>query len=80
MDRFSFLIGSQHRFLLIGIVILVIAVVFTVTGETVVRFHGMVSRAKEPKRFLGERSYVLSRRHFLYRALLVQQFKLRYRR
>jgi hypothetical protein len=51
MDKFSYLIDRQHRFLLIGIVLLLMAAVFTLTGETVERYHGMVYRAEEPKRF-----------------------------
>jgi energy-coupling factor transporter transmembrane protein EcfT len=51
MDHYSYLIDRQHRFLLIGIVLLIIAVVFTLTGETVERYRGMVYRAEEPKRF-----------------------------
>jgi len=51
MDHFSYLIDRQHRFLLIGIVLLLLAVVFTLTGETVEGYRGMVYRAEEPKRF-----------------------------
>lgn len=51
MDHYSNLIDPQYRFLLIGIVLLVMAVVFTLTGETLERYHGIVSRAEEPKRF-----------------------------
>ena len=51
MDHFSFLIDRQHRFLLIGIVLLVMTAVFTLSGETLERYRGIVYRAKEPKRF-----------------------------
>ena len=51
MDHFSYLIDRQHRFLLIGIVLLVMTAVFTLSGETLERFHGIVCRSKEPKRF-----------------------------
>ena len=51
MDHYSYLIDEQHRFLLIGIVLLVIAVVFTLAGETLERGYGMVDRAEEPNRF-----------------------------
>jgi energy-coupling factor transporter transmembrane protein EcfT len=51
MDHFSYLIDRQHRFLLIGIILLIVAVLFTLSGETLERFHGVVSRAKDPKRF-----------------------------
>jgi hypothetical protein len=51
MDHYSYLIDQQHRLLLVGILLLVFAVVFTLTGETVERHRGMVYRAEEPKRF-----------------------------
>jgi H+/Cl- antiporter ClcA len=51
MDHFSYLIDRQHRFLLIGIIVLVIAVIFTLSGESLERYGRMVSRAEEPKRF-----------------------------
>ena len=51
MDHFSYLIDRQHRFLLIGIVLLVMTAVFTLSGETLERYHGIVCRAEEPKRF-----------------------------
>ena len=51
LDRYSSLLDPQQRFLLIGIVLLVMAVVFTLSGETVERFYGIVYRTEEPKRF-----------------------------
>ena len=51
MDHYSYLIDRQHRFLLIGIVLLLIAVVFTLAGESLELYGHMVSRAEEPKRF-----------------------------
>jgi energy-coupling factor transporter transmembrane protein EcfT len=51
MDRYSYLIDRQHRFLLIGIVLLLVASVFTLTGESLERYGRMVSRAEEPTRF-----------------------------
>jgi hypothetical protein len=51
LDHFSYLIDRQHRFLLIGIVLLVMTTVFTLSGETLERYHGIVYRTKEPKRF-----------------------------
>ncbi len=50
-DHYSYLIDSQHRFLLIGIVLLVMAAVFTLTWESLERFGRLASRAEEPKRF-----------------------------
>jgi hypothetical protein len=49
-DHYSYLIDRQHRFLLIGIVLLLMAVVFTLTGESLERGR-MAHRAEEPKRF-----------------------------
>lgn len=51
MDHFSYLIDPQHRFLLIGIILLVMTAVFTLSGETLERYHGIVYRTEEPKRF-----------------------------
>jgi hypothetical protein len=52
MDHYSYLIDRQHRFLLIGMVVLLLAVVFTLTGESVQGWGlPIVSRAEEPKRF-----------------------------
>jgi hypothetical protein len=59
-DHFSYLIDRQHRFLLIGIVLLVMTVVFTLSGEILERNHGFVSRAEEPKRFGGMLSCIFS--------------------
>jgi hypothetical protein len=51
MDHYAFLIDRQHRFLLIGIILLVMAVVFTLSGESLQRFGPILYRAEEPKRF-----------------------------
>jgi hypothetical protein len=51
MDDYSYLIDRQPRFLLIGIVLLFMAVVSTLTGESLERWGRMVSRAEQPKRF-----------------------------
>jgi len=51
LDHFSYLIDAQHRFLLIGMVVLIVTAVFVLTGETLERYRGVVSRAEEPKRF-----------------------------
>jgi hypothetical protein len=51
MGDYSYLIDPQYRFPLIGIILLVIAVLFRLTGETIERFHGVVYRAEEPNRF-----------------------------
>lgn len=49
--NYSYLIDPQHRFLLAGIVTLVMAVVFTLMGGTFERRGSIVYRAKEPDRF-----------------------------
>jgi energy-coupling factor transporter transmembrane protein EcfT len=51
MDHYSYLIDRQHRFLLIGIILLIIAVAFALTGESLEWGGRMVTRAEEPKRF-----------------------------
>jgi hypothetical protein len=52
MDHFSYLIDRQHRFLLIGIVFLLLAVVFTLTGESLQGLgFPIVSRVEKPKTF-----------------------------
>jgi membrane protease YdiL (CAAX protease family) len=51
LDHYSYLIDRQHRFLLIGIALLVATAVFTLSGETLERNRGIVYHAKEPKRF-----------------------------
>ena len=51
LDHFSYLIDQQHRYLLIGIVLLVVTAVFTISGEALEQYHGIVCRTEEPKRF-----------------------------
>ncbi len=51
MDHFSYLIDRQHSLLLVGIILLVMVAVFTLSGETLERYHGIVCRSEEPKRF-----------------------------
>ena len=51
MDHFSYLIDRQHRFLLIGIVLLVATAAFAISGEAFERFGRIAYRAEEPKRF-----------------------------
>jgi hypothetical protein len=51
MDHFSYLIDRQHRFLLFGIILLIVAVVSTLGGESLERYGRIVSRVEEPKRF-----------------------------
>jgi energy-coupling factor transporter transmembrane protein EcfT len=51
MDHFSYLIDQQHRFLLIGIVLLIMTPIFVLSGGTFEPHSGIVYRAEEPKRF-----------------------------
>jgi hypothetical protein len=51
MDHYSYLIDHQHRNLLVGIILLIIAVVFTLIGESLEFLGPIASRAEEPKRF-----------------------------
>ena len=51
MDHFSYLIDRQHRFLLFGIILLIWTGMHLVSGETLTRYRGFVSRADEPKLF-----------------------------
>ena len=51
MDHFSYLIDREHRFLLTGIVLLVLPAIFILSGETFEPRGGIVCRAGEPKRF-----------------------------
>ena len=53
MDHFSYLIDRQHRLLLIGIILLIAAAVFALSGEafTFERPVHIVSRGEVPKRF-----------------------------
>ncbi len=45
---------SPYIFLIIGVIFISAAVVFTCTGKVWVRFNGWVYRAKEPRAFWGE--------------------------
>jgi hypothetical protein len=51
MDHYSYLVDRQHRFLLIGVVWLAMAVVFTLAGECWLPYGRRVFRAEEPKQF-----------------------------
>lgn len=51
IDHFSYLIDREHRLLLIGIIVLVMTVIFTLNGTILERYHGIVNRSEEPKRF-----------------------------
>jgi len=50
MNHFSYLIDSRHRFLLFGIVLLIMSSAFVLTGESFER-RRIVYRTEAPKRF-----------------------------
>ena len=43
--------ARHHTFLILGIVLMVMSLIFTVTGRCLVKYEGMVSRAEDPKTF-----------------------------
>ena len=43
-----------YIYLILGVVLLLAAVIWTCTGKVLTRFHGWVYRAKEPRRFWWE--------------------------
>ena len=51
---FSYLTSGRYVCLYIGLALLLIAAVSTLTGKVPERYHGLVSRDKEPKRFRGD--------------------------
>jgi hypothetical protein len=51
MDHFSYLIDEQHRDLLVGVILLVLAGMQVLSGEALERFGKIVTRRGDPKRF-----------------------------
>jgi hypothetical protein len=51
---FSYLTSRRYVCLYIGLACLLIAAVSVLTGKTLERYHGLVSRDEEPKRFWGD--------------------------
>ena len=51
MDHFSYLLDQQHRFLLVGIALLVIAGIAALSGASPERGGDIVYRADEPRRY-----------------------------
>jgi hypothetical protein len=51
MDKFSYLIDAQHRDLLVGMILLVLAGMQVLSGEALERFGRTVTRLEDPKRF-----------------------------
>jgi hypothetical protein len=50
MDRYSYLIDPQHRFLLIGIVLLIMTAASMLSGEALERWR-VVYPVEQPRRF-----------------------------
>ena len=48
------LLKPPYGFFTFGMLVLFLAVVYTITGKAYVRFQGWAYRAKEPKRYWGE--------------------------
>ena len=48
---FSYLTSRRYVCLYIGLALLPIAALSMITGKTLERYHGLVSRDEEPKRF-----------------------------
>ena len=43
--------ARQHTFLILGTVLMVMALIFTLTGRCLVKYEGIIHRAKGPKTF-----------------------------
>ena len=43
--------ARHHTFLILGVVLMVMALIFTLTGTCLVRFGGIIYRAEDPKAF-----------------------------
>lgn len=57
MDKgywFLYLTSRRYVSMYIGLALLFIAAVSTLTGKTLERYHGIVSRDEDPKRFRGD--------------------------
>ena len=47
----EYLMARHHTFLILGIVLMVVALIFTLTGTCLVRYGGIIYRAENPKTF-----------------------------
>ena len=43
--------ARQHTFLILGTVLIVLALIFTLTGRCLVKYEGIIHRVKDPKTF-----------------------------
>jgi uncharacterized RDD family membrane protein YckC len=51
MDHYSYLIYAPYRTLLLGLVLLLLAVIWTCTGKALAPYYGWVYRAKDSTSF-----------------------------
>jgi len=47
----GYLMARHHVFLILGIVLMVMALIFTLTGRCLVKYRGIIYRADDPKTF-----------------------------
>jgi hypothetical protein len=47
----GYLMARHHVSLILGIVLMVMALIFTLTGRCLVKYQGIISRAEDPKTF-----------------------------
>jgi hypothetical protein len=47
----GYLMARHHTFLILGIVLMAMVLIFTLTGECLVKYQGIINRAEDPKNF-----------------------------
>ena len=47
----GYLLARHYTFLIMGIVLMVMTLIFTLTGTCLVKYRGIVHRAEDPKKF-----------------------------
>jgi hypothetical protein len=47
----GYLMARHHVFLVLGTVLMGMALIFALTGKCLMKYEGIVSRAKDPKKF-----------------------------
>jgi hypothetical protein len=48
---YGYLMARHHTFLILGAVLMVMVLIFTLTGRCLLRFQGIIDRATDPKTF-----------------------------